>query len=121
VFSGKAVGSIREVIGSILSRHNNFSGLNYWVMHPVARVSINIYRNLRTQQMSVLVLLCTSYITCFGPYWWSSSGTTVFAFVRIEATEPLTYTVTDFEFFVLQTTRRWPPIGAETCSVKSAQ
>jgi hypothetical protein len=29
--------------------------------------------------------------------------------------------VTDFEFFVLQTTRRWPPIGAETCSVKSAQ
>jgi hypothetical protein len=33
---------------------------NYWVMHPVARVSINIvyeYRNLRTQQMSVLVLL----------------------------------------------------------------
>jgi hypothetical protein len=25
-------------------------------MHPVARVSINIYRNLRTQQMSVLVV-----------------------------------------------------------------
>jgi hypothetical protein len=37
------------------------SGLNHWVMHPVARVSTNIYRNLRTQQMSVLVLLCTSY------------------------------------------------------------
>jgi hypothetical protein len=43
--------------------------LNYWVMNPVARVSINIYiyiyvyRNLRTQQMSVLVLLCTSYTT----------------------------------------------------------
>jgi hypothetical protein len=48
--------------------------LNYWVMHPVARVSINIYRNLRTQQMSVLVLLYTSYTTCFGPYWWPSSG-----------------------------------------------
>jgi hypothetical protein len=30
-------------------------------MHPVARVSINIYRNLRTQQMAVLVLLCTFY------------------------------------------------------------
>jgi hypothetical protein len=39
-------------------------------MHPVARVSINIYRNLRTQQMSVLSLLCTFYTTCFGPYWW---------------------------------------------------
>jgi hypothetical protein len=33
-----------------------------------------IYRNLRTQQMSVLVLLCTSYTTCFGPYRWPSSG-----------------------------------------------
>jgi hypothetical protein len=43
--------------------------LKYWVMHPVARVSINIvYRNLRTQQMSVLVLLCTFCTTCFGPY-----------------------------------------------------
>jgi hypothetical protein len=41
-------------------------------MHPVARVSTNICRNLRTQQMSVLVLLCTSYITRFGPYWWPS-------------------------------------------------
>jgi hypothetical protein len=49
--------------------------LKYWVMHPVARVLINIvYRNLHTQQMSVLVLLCTFYTTCFGPYWWPSSG-----------------------------------------------
>jgi hypothetical protein len=38
------------------------------------KTSINIYRNLRTQQMSVLVLLCTSYTNCFGPYWWPSSG-----------------------------------------------
>jgi hypothetical protein len=37
-------------------------------------LSVNIYRNLRTQQMSVFVLLCTSYTTCFGPYWWPSSG-----------------------------------------------
>jgi hypothetical protein len=37
-------------------------------------IYIYIYRNLRTQQMSVLVLLCTSYATCFGPYWWPSSG-----------------------------------------------
>jgi hypothetical protein len=29
---------------------------------------------------------------------------TAFAFVRAEATDPLTYTVTAFEFFVLQTT-----------------
>jgi hypothetical protein len=43
-------------------------------MHPVARVSTSICRNLHTQQMSVLVLLCTSYTTCFGPYWWPSSG-----------------------------------------------
>jgi hypothetical protein len=43
-------------------------------MHPVARVSTNICRNLRMQQMSVLVLLCTSYTACFGPYWWPSSG-----------------------------------------------
>jgi hypothetical protein len=37
-------------------------------------IYIYIYRNLRTQQMSVLVLLFTSYTTCFGPYWWPSSG-----------------------------------------------
>jgi hypothetical protein len=37
-------------------------------------VLINIYRNLHTQQMSVLVLLYTSYTTCFGPCWWPSSG-----------------------------------------------
>jgi hypothetical protein len=30
--------------------------------------------------------------------------TTAFAFVHTEATDPLTYTVTAFEFFVLQTT-----------------
>jgi hypothetical protein len=35
---------------------------------------LSINRNLRTQLMSVLVLLCTSYTTCFGPYWWPSSG-----------------------------------------------
>jgi hypothetical protein len=58
-------------------------------MHPVARVSTNICRNLLPKQMSVLVLLCTSYTTCT---------------VRTEATDPLTYTVTALEFFVLQTT-----------------
>jgi hypothetical protein len=37
-------------------------------MHPVARVSINIvYRNLRTQQMSVLVLLCTFTLHVSAP------------------------------------------------------
>jgi hypothetical protein len=40
----------------------------------VTSITVNIYRNLRTQQMSVLVLLCTFYTTCFGPYCWSSSG-----------------------------------------------
>jgi hypothetical protein len=64
--------------GRICIMSKNFN-LNHWVMHPVACVSTNIRRNLRTQQMSVLVLLCTSYTT------------------------------------------RWPPIGAETCSVRSAQ
>jgi hypothetical protein len=54
-------------------KHIHFN-LNHWVMHPVARVSTSICRNLRTQQMSVLGLLCTSYTTCFGPYWWPSSG-----------------------------------------------
>jgi hypothetical protein len=29
-----------------------------WFMHPVARVSINKYRNLRTQQMLVHSLVC---------------------------------------------------------------
>jgi hypothetical protein len=48
--------------------------INHWVTHPVARVSTNICRNLHTQQMSVFVLLCTSYTTCFGPYWWPSSS-----------------------------------------------
>jgi hypothetical protein len=47
-------------------------------MHPVAPVSTNICRNLRTQQMSVLK--------------------------HTEAMDPLTHAVTDFEFFVLQTT-----------------
>jgi hypothetical protein len=37
------------------------------------KISTNICRNLLTQQMPVLVLLCTSYTTCFGPYWWPSS------------------------------------------------
>jgi hypothetical protein len=58
--------------------------LNYWVMHPVARVSINMHRNLRTQQMSVLVLLCTSYTTCFGPYWWPSSSGFVTQKIRMQ-------------------------------------
>jgi hypothetical protein len=43
-------------------------------LSSVLPINIRVYRNLRTQQMSVLVLLCTSYTTCFGPYWWSSSG-----------------------------------------------
>jgi hypothetical protein len=30
---------------------------NHWVMHPVVRVSTNIYRNLRTQQMKMFVIL----------------------------------------------------------------
>jgi hypothetical protein len=63
------------VLNHHVTRHNKHYFFNYWVMHPVARVSINVvYRNLRTQQMSVLVLLCTFYTTCFGPYWWPSSG-----------------------------------------------
>jgi hypothetical protein len=53
-------------------------------MQPVARVSINIYRNLRMQQMSVLVLLCTSYTICFGPYWWPSSGGFVTQKIRMQ-------------------------------------
>jgi hypothetical protein len=60
--------------------------LKYWVMHPVARVSTNIYRNLRTQQMSVLVLLCASYTTCFGHYWWPSSGGFVTQKIRRQLT-----------------------------------
>jgi hypothetical protein len=36
---------------------NRFYNLNHWVMHPVVRVSTDICRNLRTQQISVLVLL----------------------------------------------------------------
>jgi hypothetical protein len=40
----------------IVQNYNTYVNVHYWVMHPVARVSINIvYRNLRTQQMSVLV------------------------------------------------------------------
>jgi hypothetical protein len=34
------------------------TNLNHWVMHPVARVSTNICRNLRTQQMSCLRIFC---------------------------------------------------------------
>jgi heme/copper-type cytochrome/quinol oxidase subunit 1 len=47
-----------------------------WIQNlPPAEHSYQyICRNLRTQQMSVLVLLCTSYTTCFVPYWWPSSG-----------------------------------------------
>jgi hypothetical protein len=45
----------------------------------------------------------------------------LFKVTNTDAMDPLTYTVTAFEFFVLQTTWRWPPIGAETCSVRSAQ
>jgi hypothetical protein len=38
-------------------RTNKLIILN-WFMHPVARVSINKYRNLRTQQMFVHSLVC---------------------------------------------------------------
>jgi hypothetical protein len=41
--------------------------LNHWVMHPVARVSNSIYRNLPMQQMSVLVLLCTFSLHVSAP------------------------------------------------------
>jgi hypothetical protein len=40
-------------------------------MHPVARVSIKYWNNLRTQQS---ILLCTSHTTCFDPVWRPSSG-----------------------------------------------
>jgi hypothetical protein len=53
---------------------------------------LNIYRNLRTQQMSVLVLLCTSYTTCFDPYRWPSSGgfvTQIFECSYCMSTDPL--------------------------------
>jgi hypothetical protein len=50
--------------------------LNYWVMHPVACVSIKYWNNLRMQQsiFGARFLLCTSHITCFGPVWRPSSG-----------------------------------------------
>jgi hypothetical protein len=50
----------------------NYGGEFYVTLYLA--INIYIYRNLHTQQMSVLVLLCTSYTTCFGPYWWPSSG-----------------------------------------------
>jgi hypothetical protein len=46
----------------------------YCENHTEHTDTISIYRNLRKQQISVLVLLCTSYTTCFGPYWWPSSS-----------------------------------------------
>jgi hypothetical protein len=54
-------------------------------------IYIRVYRNLRTQHMSVLVLLCTSYATCFGPYWWPSSG----GFVTKNSNALITYTSTE--------------------------
>jgi hypothetical protein len=36
----------------------NYDTYITWFMHPVARVSINKYRNLRTQQMLVHSLVC---------------------------------------------------------------
>jgi hypothetical protein len=48
--------------------------IHYDVHHYAINQCIYRYRNLRTQQMSVLNLLCTSYTICFGSYWWPSSG-----------------------------------------------
>jgi hypothetical protein len=69
-----------------------------WFMHPVAWVSINKYRNLRTQQMLVHSLVCT--------------------FPRhVSACYHCRYS--DYlRNLILQTTWRWPPIGAETCRGK---
>jgi hypothetical protein len=57
----------------VLIRSEVGCGLSEGKLNPAINQYID-YRNLRTQQMSVLVLLCTFYTTCFGPYWWPSSG-----------------------------------------------
>jgi hypothetical protein len=36
--------------GKNKKKANGFKKLNNWVMHPVARVSIKYWKNLRTQQ-----------------------------------------------------------------------
>jgi hypothetical protein len=82
MLSGKCIGRVADklIFGQPsedfcwVGGRNIYYHLNHWVMHPVACVSTNICRNLRTHQMSVLVLLCTFYTKCFGPYWWPSSG-----------------------------------------------
>jgi hypothetical protein len=55
--------------------------LNHFSTEVKHVFDINIYRNLRTQQMSVLVLLCTSYTTCFGPCWWALLHTEVSIYI----------------------------------------
>jgi hypothetical protein len=39
------------------SHHTSHITLNYWVMHPVARVSIKYWNNLRTQQSIFFLVL----------------------------------------------------------------
>jgi hypothetical protein len=78
---------IRHFVYSYFLQFLFYSGilLSSWYLFPLRhrecyllvtnmRLTTNICRNLRTQQMSVIVLLCTSYTTCFGLYWWPSSG-----------------------------------------------
>jgi hypothetical protein len=48
--------------------------LNYWGMHPVARVSIKYQNTSVRDKYLVRVLLCTLYTTCFGPDQCPSSG-----------------------------------------------
>jgi hypothetical protein len=51
-------------------RYGQTYRVDCWVMYPVARVSINRYRNLRMQQMSVLVFcaLLTPFVAYEGFY-----------------------------------------------------
>jgi hypothetical protein len=62
------------VFAKILATHHVLLYTKYKKNILKITTPTNICRNLRTQEMSVLVLLCTSYTTCFDPYWWPSSG-----------------------------------------------
>jgi hypothetical protein len=77
-------------------------------MNPVARVSTNIYRILRTQQMSVLVLLCTIYTTFSAPIG-GHLQVVCGGHLQVVCNTKITIVVAIFRRFVIQKLQLWWP------------
>jgi hypothetical protein len=82
--------------------------LSHWVMHPVARVSTNIVENSVRNKCR-----CSFYCALFTLHVSAPIGGHLQVVCKIKNSKSVAVYVNG--------SLRWPPIGAETCGVKSAQ